>query len=339
MKVLSGEITMNLSGFKTTPLPAGLTGFSLLPGRVVFTPARAEFSGQAALATTCEPPSGSSGNSGLSLYLAANPVLTQVASSAATSAMIPVAAATPVPPASQPGGSMDFRFANLQKVATAPVATSNVLATVSAYCRPDPRYSYPVSGTLQPETGDLYGKSDVSLSGLKVPNTPFALGGNVALTLDLSAAQNNDALNGVLPAYDQVPDVTKPAGDNTWMGLLLEKAQVGLEGARSAPLTATLRSGFTFVGALGVGNFTDRGWTFALSGLNLTVAENHLVNKDGQATTKLPMFEEVVPVTLTMQDGKLNYALAGAVSHDFGRSTVGAAAGCGWRAETRWICA
>ena len=54
--VMSGEIVMDLGNFKTVPLPAGLSGFKVIPASVKFTPASADFSGQVSLAITCEPP-------------------------------------------------------------------------------------------------------------------------------------------------------------------------------------------------------------------------------------------------------------------------------------------
>jgi PKD repeat protein len=223
------------------------------------------------------------------------------------------------------GHSQDFRFSGLQGRAASATAvnTTGAYAALFKYCRPDEKYTYPVTAALKPITGDLYGSSEVSLSALKVPGTPLDLGGSATLTLDLSAAQTAPGVDGVLPLYDSAPTIPKPTAGGAWMGVLLDKANAGIGQARTAPLSATLRSGYTFGADLGPGEFTDRGWTFKLKDLKLQVIENHVQKSAGSATTKVPLFEQQADVDISVQaEGDFHYTLIGDLQRDFGKSNM-----------------
>ena len=223
------------------------------------------------------------------------------------------------------GHSQDFRFSALQgrSASATAVSTAGAYAELYKYCRPDEKYTYPVTAALKPVTGDLYGSSDVTLSTLKVPSTPLDLDGSATLTLDLSAAQTAPGVDGVLPLYDSAPTIPKPAAGGTWMGVVLDKASAGIGQARTAPLSATLRGGYTFGAELKPGSFTDRGWTFQLKDLKLQVIENHVQQAAGSATTKVPLFEQQADVDISVQaEGDFHYTLVGDLKRDFGKSTM-----------------
>ncbi|AZI44471.1 hypothetical protein EHF33_16275 (plasmid) [Deinococcus psychrotolerans] len=227
------------------------------------------------------------------------------------------------------GHSQDFRFSTLQgglKVATA-VSASGVLLETTKYCRPDPKFTYPIKAALKPDSGDLYGSASADVSALKVPTTPLTFSGSTSLTLDLSASQTADSVASVLSLYDVQPSVTKPLEGAAWMGVVLDKAKVGFNAALTPSTTATLRSGYTFSGDLGAGNFTDRGWTFTLKQLSLVAVENHMSDAAGAATAKIPLFEKQADVAITLAGGDFHYALTGELSRDFGKSDLSAGGG------------
>ncbi|WP_293910242.1 hypothetical protein [Deinococcus sp.] len=223
------------------------------------------------------------------------------------------------------GHSQDFRFSGLQghSASASAVSTAGAYTELFKYCRPDEKYTYPVTAALKPVTGDLYGSSDVTLSTLKVPTTPLDLDGSATLTLDLSAAQTAPGVDGVLPLYDSAGGIPKPAAGAGWMGVLLDKATAGIGQARTAPLSATLRGGYTFGADLKPGEFTDRGWTFKLKDLKLQVIENHVQSSAGSATTKVPLFEQQADVAISVQaEGDFHYTLVGDLKRDFGKSVM-----------------
>ncbi|TSA87491.1 hypothetical protein FNU79_03140 [Deinococcus detaillensis] len=227
------------------------------------------------------------------------------------------------------GHSQDFRFSTLQgglKVATA-VSASGVLLEATKYCRPDPKFTYPIKAALKPDSGDLYGSASADVSALKVPTTPLTFSGSTSLTLDLSASQTADSVASVLSLYDAQPSVTKPPEGAAWMGVVLDKAKVGFNAALTPPTTATLRSGYTFSGDLGAGNFTDRGWIFTLKQLSLVAVENHMSDAAGAASAKIPLFEKQADVAITLAGGDFHYALTGELSRDFGKSDLSAGGG------------
>ena len=371
VKVTDGQIVMNLNTFKTTPLPAGLGGFTLIPASVQFTPSSADFSGQVSLAITCQPPAKPSFPD-QQYFLENHPTLLDLVSGGIQQFVVdpvndlnqkgalPVFAA-PIRPisirgqgqavirtastrtlaqvgagafgsANLLGHSQDFRFAALQgKPPLASVvsgaALGNVITDATKYCRPDPRFTSPITAALRPDSGDLYGSTSASLGNLPVPTTPLTLTGDSALTLDLSASQTADTVAGVLAAYDSQPSIAKPPSGDAWMGLVLDKVQPGFDTARMPPTTATLRSGYTFGGDLGAGSFTDRGWTFNLTGLSLTAVENTLGGSDGAATTTVLLFETPANVAVTVTAGGFHYALTDSLARDFGKSDFSAGGG------------
>lgn len=375
VRVTDGGFSMNLRGFKSTPLPAGLTGFTLLPYAVDFTPSAATFSGGVSLAITCAPPDPKD-KLKLHQYLEErpflNPLINQGAAqqlvSSRTLPLLSTGGAADL--SSEPGHSSDLRFqglggakgaapfptAGVKLAASTPVALSSrftqvssaALQAISAMCRPDPQQTYSVSGSLKPDSGDLFGSAQVTLSPLSVPSTPLYLSGAVTLTLDLSAAQSDSHIADVAPAYALAPSIPAPPQDGSWMGVVLGGAKATLGppdqrtfsgGGRGSltlqvslpptlpPTTVTLRSGYTLLNSLAGGSFTDRGWTFTLKELKLAVVENSLVQGEGGATARIPMFEETADVNVTTADGRLTYALAGPLKHDFGASELSAGGG------------
>ncbi len=369
--VTSGEISMNLSAFKTTPLPAGLSGFKVIPASVNFTPTSADFSGQVSLATTCEPPQPPS-IPDRQYWILGHPTLLDIVSRTRevlygdpvnilnAKGFLPVfalpslnirgegqvvirTASTRSAVTAQAGGvsfaasnllghSQDFRFSNLQRVSVASAFRSvlvnqSIIDEATKYCRPDPKFTYPITAALKPDTGDLYGAASANVDALKVPTTPLTFSGSAGLTLDLSAAQTADPVAGMLPLYDSVPSSVKPPEGAAWMGVVLGNAKVGYGNALTPPTTATLRSGYTFSGDLGAGNFTDRGWTFTLKQLSLVAVENTVSDTAGAATAKIPLFEQQADVAITLSAGDFHYALTGELSRDFGKSDLSAGGG------------
>ncbi|GAA4020897.1 PKD domain-containing protein [Deinococcus rubellus] len=369
--VTSGEISMNLGSFKTTPLPAGLSGFKVIPASVKFTPTSADFSGQVSLAITCEPPVPPAFPDGrywieghptiLDIVSRTNEVLrgdpvnilnakgflpvfaapalnirgqgqAVIRAASTRNAVMAQAGVASFAASNLPGHSQDFRFSNLQnsRVASAyrsVLVNQTIIDEATRYCRPDPRFTYPITASLKPDSGDLYGSTAANLGDLPVPTTPLTLAGSSTLTLDLSAAQTADSVAAILSNYGSQASVPKPPEGDPWMGVVLDRVSAGYGAARTPPLSATLRSGYTFGSDLGAGQFTDRGWTFTLSKLGLTVVENHLGDTDGAATTKIPLFETQANVAVTVAAGGFHYALTDPLTHDFGKSDLAAGGG------------
>ncbi|PYE54858.1 PKD domain-containing protein [Deinococcus yavapaiensis] len=332
VKVTDGTVTMDLARFDTTPLPAGVTGFTLKPTRAVFAPTGARFTGNVILRFACTSPSGSRLDPGLIDRLKD----VNFSRRLALAGVLP----KPTPPeplggyqlmSYRPGRGQDQRFATSLRDASPVSDVSTVIAGLkqaAQSCRPDPSASYTVTdASLAPDTGDLFGETSATLNGLPVPSTPLTLTGTANLVLDLSAARSDAAVDEVRALYLAVPSEPAPPGGAEWTGVVLRGVTPKLGGASAAPTTATLRRGWTFAGDVAAGSFTDRGWTFRLSAASVKVVENVPATTDIAATTRVPLWEQDAPVTMTLGSDGVRYTIEGDVTRDFGTTILNAGSG------------
>ena len=232
-----------------------------------------------------------------------------------------------------PGHSQDFRFSNLQRVAcrlgvSFGARQPDSFAEATKYCRPDPKFTYPITAALKPDSGDLYGTTNANVAALKVPTTPLTFSGSAGPdTRPERRADRRCRWRACCPfttACPARPSRRKAQPGWAWCSA---SAKVGYGNALTPPTTATLSSGYTFSGDLGAGNFTDRGWTFTLKQLSLVAVENTVSDTAGAATAKIPLFEKQADVAITLSAGDFHYALTGELSRDFGKSDLSAGGG------------